>query len=76
MKRITIELISGEVKIDLEGIESYNELIASLASFEGVIGGIMEIDKGTLRDAVDEAQEVLQAQLPDGVVVEDDDGMC
>ena len=75
MKKVTIELNNGEVKIDLDGISNYTELLVALASFEGVIGGIMEIDKATLRDAVDEAQEVLQAQLPDGVVVEDDDGM-
>ena len=63
-KVITIEIKDGEVAMNIDGIENYTDILVALATFEGVVGGIMEIDKSVLRDAVDEVQKDLQAKLP------------
>ena len=67
MKKIVIEFKENEVVTDFDGIKSFTELIVALATLEGVIGGIMEIDKTTIRIAVDEVQKDLSAKLPEDV---------
>jgi len=65
-KQITIEFSKNEVKVDFNKIEDFTDLLVGLATLEGVVGGIMEADKATIRTAVDEIQDDLQAKLPDG----------
>ena len=64
-KQITIEFSKNEVKVDFNKIEDFTDLLVGLATLEGVVGGIMEADKATIRTAVDEIQNDLQAKLPD-----------
>ena len=65
-KVITIEIKPNEVVVNVDTLENFTELLVALATFEGVVGGIMEADKTEIRVAVDEIQNDLQAKLPDG----------
>lgn len=59
MKKITIEFINGSIKIDQDGIEKYTELFMALATLEGMVGAITELDKPELREVIDEVQTTL-----------------
>ena len=75
-KKITIEINPNEVKVDIDGVSNFTDLLVALATFEGVVGGIMDADKTTIRTAIDEIQKDIKATLtPSKVVVEDDDGV-
>ena len=66
MKTVKITLDDGKSIVDFENIDNFTELLVALATLEGVVGGIMEADKATIRTAVDEIQNDLQAKLPEG----------
>ena len=67
MREVKISLEDGKATVNIDGIKNYTDLLVCLATLEGVIGGIMEIDKPELREAVDEIQKDLQAKLPEGL---------
>ena len=62
-KQIVIKIEPNEIKVNIEGVNDFTELLVALATFEGVVGGIMDADKTMIRTAVDEIQKDLQSQL-------------
>ena len=65
-KQITIEFSKNTVGVDFNKMDSFTDLLVGLATLEGIVGGIMEADKATIRTAVDEIQNELQAKMPEG----------
>ena len=63
MKTVTITIADNEVKVNIDGVDNYTDLLVALATFEGIVGGIMEADKPELRIAVDEIQNDLQTKV-------------
>ena len=63
MKTITIKISKNEVRVNIGEVDNFTELIVALATFEGVVGGVMDADKAMLRLSVDEIQQELQTKL-------------
>jgi len=63
MKTITIKISPNEVKVNIGEVDNFTELLVALATFEGVIGGVMNADKAMIRLSVDEIQKELQTKL-------------
>ena len=65
-KQITLTFENGTVTTNFDGVDNFTELLVGLAVLEGVIGGVMNADKETIRTAVNEIQDDLQAKMPEG----------
>ena len=65
MKQIVIKIEPNEIRVNIDGVNDFTELLVALATFEGVVGGIMDADKTLVRTAVDEIQKDLKSQLID-----------